>query len=231
MMVAADARAKGPLLAPCDPAGEGSWTGSSLPSDHYWWSGVGMTEPHQRCVLLRHGETAWSRTRRHTGRTDVPLTDAGRRQALALVGRVELSSATTVLTSPLVRARATAELAGLGAAAVDPDLAEWDYGAYEGRTTEEIRVERPGWEIFVDGVPGGESLEQVAERADRVIARVRQSDGDVVCVGHAHLFRVLAARWVGLDPVWGKALTLEPASLSTLGWEREHPVVEVWNLT
>ncbi len=191
-----------------------------------------MTEPRHRCLLLRHGETAWSRSRRHTGRTDVPLTDAGRDQALAVKGRIDVSSVAAVLTSPLVRARDTAELAGLGAAAeVEPDLAEWDYGAYEGRTTAEIRTERTGWELFADGVPGGETLAQVAARAERVIVRVRQVDGDVVCVGHAHLFRVLAACWVGLDPVWGKSLALDPASLSVLGWEREHPVVEAWNLT
>lgn len=191
-----------------------------------------MTEPRHRCLLLRHGETAWSRTRRHTGRTDVPLTDSGRDQAIALRGRIDPSSLAAVLTSPLVRARDTAELAGLGGAVeVDPDLAEWDYGEYEGRTTAEIRTERPGWELFAGGVPGGETLAEVVARADRVIARVRQAGGDVVCVGHAHLFRVLAARWVGLEPVWGKALALDAASLSTLGWEREHPVVEAWNLT
>ncbi len=191
-----------------------------------------MTEPRYRCMLLRHGETAWSRTRRHTGRTDVPLLDAGREQALAVRGRVDPASFAAVLTSPLVRARDTAELAGLGdLAEVDPDLAEWDYGEYEGRTTAEIRTERPGWELFADGVPGGETLDEVAARADRVIDRVRRAGGDVVCVGHAHLFRVLAARWVGLDARWGKALSLDAASLSTLGWEREHPVVERWNLT
>jgi broad specificity phosphatase PhoE len=189
-----------------------------------------MTIPAPRCVLVRHGETEWSLDGRHTGRTDLPLLPEGIEQARAL--RPVLGSRTfaAVLTSPLVRARETAELAGLGAGAVvDPDLAEWDYGAYEGVTTNQIREERPGWELFADGVPDGESIEDVAARVDRVIARVRATPGDVACVAHSHVLRVLAARWIGLDPGVGRSLVLDPAAVSELGWDREHPVVLSWN--
>ena len=130
---------------------------------------------------------------------------------------------------PPGRARRTAELAGLEAPEPTPDLLEWDYGDYEGRTTPAIRQDRPGWDLFADGVPGGETLHQVATRADRVIARVRAGTGDVVCVAHAHLLRVLAVRWLGVDPASARFLVLGPASVSVLGWEREQPVVEHWN--
>jgi broad specificity phosphatase PhoE len=189
-----------------------------------------MTIPAPRCVLVRHGETEWSLDGRHTGRTDLPLLPEGIEQARALRPVLGARTFAAVLTSPLVRARETAELAGLGAGAVvDPDLAEWDYGAYEGVTTNQIREERPGWELFADGVPDGESIEDVAARVDRVIARVRATPGDVACVAHSHVLRVLAARWIGLDPGVGRSLVLDPAAVGELGWDREHPVVLSWN--
>jgi probable phosphoglycerate mutase len=189
-----------------------------------------MTIPAPRCVLVRHGETEWSLDGRHTGRTDLPLLPEGIEQARALRPVLGARTFAAVLTSPLVRARETAELAGLGAGAVvDPDLAEWDYGAYEGVTTNQIREKRPGWELFADGVPDGESIEDVAARVDRVIARVRATPGDVACVAHSHVLRVLAARWIGLDPGVGRSLVLDPAAVSELGWDREHPVVLSWN--
>jgi broad specificity phosphatase PhoE len=189
-----------------------------------------MTTPAHRCVLVRHGETEWSLDGRHTGRTDLPLLPEGVEQARALRHVLSTRTFAAVLTSPLVRARETAELAGLGEGAViDPDLAEWDYGAYEGVTTSQIREERPGWELFTDGVPDGESAEDVAVRVDRVIARVRAARGDVACVAHSHVLRVLAARWIGLDATVGRSLVLDPAAVSELGWDREHPVVVSWN--
>lgn len=189
-----------------------------------------MTTPEQRCVLIRHGQTLWSLEGRHTGRTDVPLLPEGVEQAKALRHKLSGSSFTTVLTSPLLRARETCDLAGLGpGAALDPDLVEWDYGAYEGVTTSEIRVERPGWELFEDGVPDGESIEHVARRVDRVIGRIRSIDGDVACVAHSHVLRVLAARWIEVDPSFGRSLVLDPGSFSELGWDHERPVVVSWN--
>jgi probable phosphoglycerate mutase len=137
-----------------------------------------------------------------------------------------------VLTSPLRRARRTCELAGLGdGAVVDPDLSEWDYGTYDGLTTAEIRVERPGWDLFTDGAPGGETAADVAGRVDRVIDRIRAAPGTVACVAHAHVLRVLAARWIGLEPTGGRYFVLAPASLSELGWERGGPVISGWNQT
>jgi probable phosphoglycerate mutase len=189
-----------------------------------------MTNSSPRCVLVRHGETEWSLDGRHTGRTDLPLLPEGIEQARALRPALSTRTFATVLTSPLLRARETAELAGLGSGAVvDPDLAEWDYGAYEGVTTNQIRTERPGWELFADGVPDGETAGDVAARVDRVIARVRALPGDVACVAHSHVLRVLAARWIGLDPGVGRSLVLDPAAVSELGWDREHPVVLSWN--
>lgn len=191
-----------------------------------------MTPTQQRCLLIRHAETEWSRSRRHTGRTDLPLLPGSERRLDDVRRDIEGRSFAAVFTSPLHRARRTAEYLGWGATAVvDEDLVEWDYGVYEGRTTVEIRAERPGWELFRDGAPDGESLEEVAGRADRVIARVRAVPGDVALVAHAHLLRVLAARWVGLGPEGGRCFVLGAASLSELGWEREQPVVVVWNRT
>ncbi len=188
-----------------------------------------MQSSQQRCVLLRHAETAWSRDGRHTGRTDLPLLPEGEAQVRQLRPAMERFEFSQVLTSPLGRARRTCELAGLGPATVDPDLLEWDYGAYEGRTTAEIRLERPGWSLFDDGAPGGESAADVGRRVDRVVARVRAAEGDVACVAHAHVLRVLAARWLGLSADAGRLLVLGPASFSVLGWEREQAVVRRWN--
>jgi len=189
-----------------------------------------MTEHRHRLVLIRHGETEWSRAGRHTGRTDLPLSDDGEVQASALASRLDSWRFAAVLCSPLARARRTAQLAGLdGRVEPDPDLVEWDYGAYEGRTTASIRQERPGWDLLDDGVPGGETLEEVAARADKVVARALASGGDVACVAHAHLLRVLAARWLGLDPSAARYLVLGPASVSVLGWERERRVIVQWN--
>jgi len=185
---------------------------------------------YPRVALVRHGETAWSRDRRHTGRTDIPLTAGGEEQAAALAPRLTGFEPAEVLVSPLSRATRTAQLADLGSFEVEPDLVEWDYGDYEGRTTAAIRADRPGWELFGDGVPHGESLHDVATRVDRVIARIRAGSGDVACVAHAHLLRVLAVRWLGIDPVAARFLVLGPASFSVLGWEREQAVIEHWNL-
>jgi probable phosphoglycerate mutase len=183
------------------------------------------------CFLVRHGETEWSLSHRHTGRTDLPLLPEGRTQAVGLQGRLVGHRFAAVLESPLLRARETCRLAAPeGPVEVDPDLAEWDYGAYEGRTTAEIRSERPGWDLFDDGAPGGEDVAAVARRVDRVIARVRSTEGETVCFAHGHVLRVLAARWAGWDPAAGRGLLLDPASLSVLGWERDQPVIAAWNL-
>jgi probable phosphoglycerate mutase len=189
-----------------------------------------MTSPSHRCVLIRHGQTEWSLTGRHTGRTDIPLLPEGEEQARALRPLMARYRFALVLTSPLQRARETCGLAGLGeGAVVDPDLAEWDYGSYDGVTTEQIRQTRPTWDLFADGAPGGETAAQVGERVDRIVARIRHADGDVACVAHSHVLRVLAARWLGLDPTRGRSFVMGPAAFSELGREREHPVVIRWN--
>jgi broad specificity phosphatase PhoE len=183
------------------------------------------------CVLVRHGQTEWSRSGRHTGRTDLPLLPEGEEQAKALAPVFSGRRFADIWCSPLLRARQTGELAGLGdGVVIDPDLTEWDYGEYEGLTTPEIRRERPGWDLFEDGAPGGESAEEVGIRADRVIERVRAAPGDVACVAHGHLLRVVAARWLGLDARSARYFTLDPASVSQLGWERDQPVIVTWNL-
>jgi probable phosphoglycerate mutase len=185
-----------------------------------------------RLWLVRHGETEWSASGQHTGRTDIELTADGRAAAESLAPRLANESFGLVLTSPLSRARDTCILAGLGdAATVTDDLREWDYGDYEGITTDEIHVTRPGWNVFSDGCPGGEDPDQVAARADRVIALDRQTEGDTIAFSHGHLLRVLAARWVGLPPQAGAHLALATASISVLGWEREIPVITSWDLT
>ncbi|HVB93738.1 MAG TPA: histidine phosphatase family protein [Acidimicrobiales bacterium] len=191
-----------------------------------------MNSQGNRCFLVRHGETEWSLGRRHTGRTDLPLLPEGTVQAEALRPRLADLAVSRVLTSPLQRARETSRLAGLGdRAEVDPDLAEWDYGDFEGLTTAEILDQTPGWDLFTHGAPGGETAEEVGTRADRVIERVRAADGDVLCFAHGHLLRVLAARWLGLHPELGRCFSLDPASISILGWERLNPVVVLWNLS
>jgi broad specificity phosphatase PhoE len=180
--------------------------------------------------LARHGETEWSLSGRHTGRTDVPLTARGEEQAAALGERLRGVSFALVLASPLERARRTAELAGFGdALSFDPDLVEVDYGEYEGRTTAEIHRSRPDWDLWRDGCPGGETIAEAAARAERVIARVRAVDGPVLLVGHGHLTRTLASRALTLDPDHGRHLALDPASLSIVGAEHAAPALWLWN--
>ena len=182
-------------------------------------------------VLVRHGETEWSRAGKHTGRTDVPLTDQGREQAVAVREALHGRIFALVLTSPLARAADTAWLSGFGdRAQTSADLQEWDYGAYEGLTTPEIREERSGWSLWSDGVPEGESPAEVGARADRVIAELRSAGGDALVFAHGHLLRVLTARWLGLEPADGRRFALDPATISVLGYERETPVVRVWNM-
>jgi broad specificity phosphatase PhoE len=184
--------------------------------------------------LARHGETAWSLTGQHTGRTDLPLTERGERNARALGERLNGLKFAKVFTSPMLRARRTCELAGLGSGVeVDRDLVEWDYGKYEGRRTSEIHAERPGWQLFRDGCPGGESPEQVGARADRVLGRVQAVLGDVLLFSSGHFLRVLAARWLGLEPAGGRLFLLSTASLSALGYEHDlsQPVICLWDDT
>lgn len=184
--------------------------------------------------LARHGETAWSITGQHTGLTDIPLTERGERDARRLGERLRGLTFAKVLTSPLQRASRTCELAGFGTVAeVDKDLVEWDYGAYEGRRSAEILAERPDWDLFRDGCPGGESPEQVGARADRVVSRVRAIAGDTLLFSSGHILRVLAARWLDLPPGAGRLFLLGTAGLSTLGYEhsRARPVIRLWNDT
>ena len=184
--------------------------------------------------LARHGETTWSLSGQHTGRTDLPLTERGEANARALGARLSGLSFAKVFTSPLQRAARTCELSGFGAKAeADPDLAEWDYGQYEGRRTAEILGERPDWQLFRDGCPGGEAPDQVGARADRVISRVRDVRGDVLVFSSAHILRVLAARWLGLEAAGGRYFLLSTASLSLLGYEHNlaEPAIRLWNDT
>jgi broad specificity phosphatase PhoE len=189
-------------------------------------------------LLIRHGETEWSRSGRHTGRTDIPLTPAGEAAAEVLKAAVAGRPVVAAFASPASRAARTAELVGLHAATADTDLQEWDYGGYEGQTTRQIRQQRPGWHLWRDGVvPGdashpGETVEQVAARADAVLGRVRPllRDGDVALVAHGHLLRVLTARWLGLEPTAGRYFRLDTGTLSTLGTEHDLPVITSWNV-
>jgi broad specificity phosphatase PhoE len=186
--------------------------------------------------LARHGETAWTISQLHTGRTDLPLTAGGEEQAARLGERLRVEGLkfSAVLTSPLRRAVRTCELAGFGAAAeVQTDLLEWGYGAYEGRTTADIHAQRPGWQLFRDGCPGGESPEQVGARADRLVQRLRAIDGDTLLFSSGHFLRVFAARWLGLAPAAGRYFLLGTASLSALGYEhdRSDPVIRLWDET
>jgi broad specificity phosphatase PhoE len=181
-------------------------------------------------VLARHGETEWSRSGQHTGRTDVPLTEAGVGHAEALGRRLAGRSFAAVFTSPMSRAADTCRLAELAdGAQVREELLEWDYGEYEGVTTPEIREQRPDWLLWRDGCPGGETAPEVGARVDRLIAEVRSIDGDVALFAHGHVLRVLAARWVELPPEDGGRLYLSTATLSVLGYEREVPVIRLWN--
>ena len=182
--------------------------------------------------LARHGETAWTISRQHTGLTDLPLTDQGEAEALRLRDRLAGRGFTAVLSSPLQRAVRTCELAGFGAVAkIEPDLVEWNYGAYEGRTSADIHAERPDWQLFRDGCPDGESPEQIGARADRVIRQVRAVDGDVLLFSSGHFLRVFAARWLGLAPAAGNYFLLGTASLSALSYEhdRSEPAIRLWN--
>lgn len=194
-----------------------------------------MIQPHSslpRIYLARHGETEWSLSGKHTGRSDIPLTPRGEANACQLAQRLVGLSFARVLTSPLSRARRTCELAGYGAqAVVDPQLVEWDYGDYEGRRTAEIRVERPGWYLFRDGCPGGETLSAVGQRADRVISRLRSAAGNLLLFSHGHFLRILAARWLGLPVADGRLLAMGTASLSAIGYEHttEEPAILFWN--
>ncbi len=183
-----------------------------------------------RLWLVRHGETEWSRSGQHTSRTDIPLTELGLRQAAGVAHKLVDHEFAFVLSSPKVRALETARLAGFGAhVETTDDLLEWDYGEDEGRTTPEIRTDRPGWTIWADGPRGGETADEVAARVDRVIARVREAPGDVLAFAHGHVLRVVGARWVGEPPAAGRYLELGTATVSVLGWERETPTIERWN--
>jgi broad specificity phosphatase PhoE len=182
--------------------------------------------------LARHGETAWSISGQHTGLTDLPLTERGERNARRLGARLKGMSFQKVFSSPLLRAHRTCELAGFGAVAeIDHDLLEWNYGDYEGRRSSEIHAERPDWQLFRDGCPGGESPEQVAARADRVVSRVRQVQGDVLLFSSGHFLRMLGGRWLALDPGAGRFFYLSTASLSVLSYEHTtaQPVIRLWD--
>ncbi len=185
----------------------------------------------QQIFLVRHGETEWSRSGQHTGRTDIPLTAEGREKAQAL-GHFLRGKELSVRTSPLIRARDTCRLAGFADnAVVDEDLREWDYGIYEGRTTLEIRKGNPDWSIWLSPIPNGESLEQVAARARQVIARAVEAETDVALFAHGHILRILAACWIGLPPITGRSLALDTATVSVLGYERQTRVIRHWNVS
>jgi broad specificity phosphatase PhoE len=187
--------------------------------------------PERQIWLVRHGETEWTKSGRHTGRSDIPLTDLGRRQAEALARRLAGHRFALALTSPRSRAVETAHLAGFADVVIDPDLGEWDYGEYEGRTTPEIRTEIPDWSIWTGPWRNGESVDEVGLRADRVIASCLDAsvDGDVLLFAHGHLLRVLAARWLGLPAAAGRHFALGTATIGILGWERANRVIETWN--
>lgn len=193
-----------------------------------------MSENFPCVYLARHGETAWSLSGQHTGLTDLPLTDRGERNAQLLGKQLVGHNFAKVFTSPLKRAAQTCELAGFEVAAeIDPDLDEWNYGEYEGLRTTQIQEKRPGWELFRDGCPGGESPEQIGMRADRVVVRLRKREGDVLIFSSGHFLRVLAARWLGLEPKVGRYFRLRTASLSALGYEHDlsRPVIDFWDET
>lgn len=187
-------------------------------------------DPRPEIVLVRHGETEWSRSGQHTGTSDIPLTDTGRRQAEALRDALTGREFARVLSSPLSRAVETCRLAGLGdRAELRDELREWDYGEYDGVTTAQIRETRPGWTAWKDGCPGGESVVQVGARVDPLVEELRAAGEDVALFAHGHLLRVLSARWLGLPPEAGALLALSTATLSVLGWERETAVLRLWN--
>jgi broad specificity phosphatase PhoE len=185
----------------------------------------------QEIVLVRHGETEWSRDGRHTGRTNLPLTDVGEKQAERLGSTLADRTFALVLTSPLQRSRRTCELAGLGGAQVIDDLRELDYGVYEGRTTADIQRDEPGWTVWSAPLVGGETIDEAGARADRVIRRLRETEGDVAVFGHGHILRILGARWCDFLPEAGAHLALDTASISILGYERTTPTIRSWNHT
>lgn len=191
-----------------------------------------MTEPLPTVYLVRHGETAWSLSRQHTGRTDIPLTERGERQARALRASLQAKPFVKVLSSPLKRARRTAELAGFEQPETDPDLMEWDYGTYEGKRTSDIREVRPGWSLFQDGCPNGETVGNVGTRADRVISRLLALNGAAILFAHRDILRVIVARWAILPAIEGRRFYLETASVSILGYDhdRNEPVIRQLNL-
>ncbi|BCH00945.1 phosphoglycerate mutase [Mesorhizobium sp. 131-2-5] len=192
-----------------------------------------MSSAYPQIHLVRHGETAWSLSGQHTGRTDMPLTPAGEAAARGVAERLKGQSFSAVWSSPSQRAYNTTVLAGFGAQSVrNDDLQEWDYGAYEGRTTKEILAERPGWNVFRDGCPQGEMAADVGARADRIIKQLREAGGSILIFSSAHFLRVLAARWLGLPPEGGALFVLDTASISVLGYEHDlsEPVVRKWNL-
>ena len=191
-----------------------------------------MSQALPMVYLVRHGETAWTLTGQHTGRTDLPLTESGERAARELGSRLAGLDVERFLSSPLQRARRPAELVMPGAfVETDDDLMEWDYGVYEGRRTADIEVERPGWRLFRDGCPGGETLDSVGARADRIVGRIRACEGNVLLLGHREILRILAVRWIGLAPKEGRCLQLATASLSALGYDHDltEPVILAWN--
>lgn len=189
-----------------------------------------MAREAQSVYLLRHGETEWSLNGRHTGVTDIPLTENGRSAARRLEPILAQETFALVLTSPLQRARDTCDLAGLGKRAnAETDLIEWNYGEYEGLTTQQIRRTRPDWSVFRDGCPGGESPEQVGARADRLLVKIRATEGNVALFGHGHFSRVLAARWINLAANYGEHFLLDTATLNVLGYYREAPALKMWN--
>lgn len=189
-----------------------------------------MNHPATQLFLIRHGETEWSLSGAHTGRTDLPLTERGRQRAQAVGRYLNGRSFALVLTSPLQRARETCRLAGFGAAAqIEENLCEWNYGDYEGRTTADIQNERPGWNLWRDGVVNGETVAQVGKRAQRVIDRTLPVNGDCALFAHGHILRILAAVWLQVPPDHGRLLGLDTATLSILGWEHETRVIRLWN--
>ncbi|WP_214477672.1 histidine phosphatase family protein [Mesorhizobium sp. dw_380] len=193
-----------------------------------------MSSTFSQIHLVRHGETAWSLSGQHTGRTDMPLTPAGEAAARGVAERLKGLSFSAVWSSPSQRAYNTSVLAGFGAQSLKmDDLQEWDYGAYEGRTTKEILAERPGWNVFRDGCPQGETAADVGARADRIIRQLREAGGSILIFSSAHFLRVLAARWLGLPPEGGALFVLDTASISVLGYEHDlsEPVVRKWNGT
>jgi broad specificity phosphatase PhoE len=192
-----------------------------------------MSSALPKLYLVRHGDTAWTDSHRHTGRTDVPLNDEGEKHARRLRGALPRVSFAHVFTSPLQRAAKTCALAGFGdVAGINLDLLEWDYGNYEGKLTSDIVKERPGWELFRDGCPGGESAKEVADRADRFIRRVHELGGDVLAFSSGHIIRMIAARWLGLPPAAGRCFFCRPGSVGELGFEhdsRDQPVIRLWD--